>query len=100
MSWAHSPTPTARNIGPELDCDICSVVRANFLQLHPLIAPLSVKVFRTEKCQMFLTLQARSIEADSNILRLEISWDGQWADDMTDMARHLVVRPAKIDGAN
>jgi hypothetical protein len=43
--------------------------------------------------RLFLTLQARGVEAESNSLRLEISWDGKWSDAEAEMKRHLVVKP-------
>jgi hypothetical protein len=39
-----------------------------------------------------MTLQARGVEVESNLLHLEISWNGEWSDDMSKMKRHLVVK--------
>jgi hypothetical protein len=44
-----------------------------------------------EPFKMAFTLQARSIEKDSNLLRVEVSWNGQWADDTDQMANYLVI---------
>jgi hypothetical protein len=37
----------------------------------------------TDKFKIRLTLQARGVEKDSDELRIEISWDGKWADNKT-----------------
>jgi hypothetical protein len=55
--------------------------------------PPNVKRLETP-FRMIATLQASGIEAESNILRVEISWDGKWSDDMTELKRHLVVKRA------
>ena len=31
-------------------------------------------------------------EADSEVLAVQVSWDGQWHDGATEMQRHLVIR--------
>jgi hypothetical protein len=46
----------------------------------------------TGQVKMLFTLQARGSEADSNVLRIEISWDGKWSNTRTEMRRNLVVK--------
>src|SRR5271166_907603 len=38
------------------------------------------------------TFIGQSVEADSNEICVEITWDGQWSDDNEEMGRHLIVR--------
>jgi hypothetical protein len=42
---------------------------------------------------MRLTLQARGVEAESNVLRVQVFWDGEWSDNKDEMRRHFVVKP-------
>jgi hypothetical protein len=42
------------------------------------------------ECTVFVTVQATSVEGESNLLRLKIAWDGDWAEDKEMMRRHLV----------
>ena len=42
--------------------------------------------------QVRLTLQARSEEADSNLVKTEIIWNGKWDDDEGRMAENLIVQ--------
>ena len=89
--------PLARDIGPAADCDLCSVVRAsdavqnNQLRLYPLVAPHTMQTVFEQATRLRLTFQAQAIEADSKLLRVEITWNGEWADDARRMAGHLVV---------
>jgi hypothetical protein len=93
MRWRHQEIrPVALTIGPTTDCDLCSVVQEKWVELWPLIIPHSLNARRREPCKFSVTLQARGIESDSNLLRVQIAWDGEWSDDADEMARHMVVR--------
>ncbi len=93
LRWRHQEVqPLVRTIGSPADCDLCSVVKEKWIELHPLIEVFSLKSRRREKCRLLLTLQARSIESDSNMLQVEVAWDGEWTEDTEQMARHTVVK--------
>ncbi len=92
MRWRDQEVhPLARTIGAPAECDLCAVIKGKWIELQTLIAPLALERQRRGACHIVLTLQARGVETDSNLLRIEIAWDGLWADDSEDMARHLVV---------
>jgi hypothetical protein len=86
-----------RIIGPPVEFDLCSVFReaqqggAPFFQLQTVVAPTDITVQHQQQFRMVLTLQARSIEVDSNIVNLDIAWNGQWSDDTDAMANFLVI---------
>lgn len=86
-----------RIIGPPVEWDLCSVFRElqpggiPVFELQTVVAPTDITVRTQQPFRMVLTLQARSIEADSNVLDVELSWDGQWSDDTDQMANHLVI---------
>ena len=86
--------PLSRTVGPHADCDLCSVVKNKWVQLHPLIVPNNLTEFarRRERFDMVLSFEARSAEASSSPKRIKISWDGQWHDGESEMAKHLVIR--------
>jgi hypothetical protein len=99
LQWSNPQiTPLAPTVGPAYDCDLCSVLRQpsrqHTLSLHPIIQPFNLPTHWQTPIQVALTLQARSLDTDSHLFRVEIAWDGQWADDADQMAKHLVVRPA------
>jgi hypothetical protein len=83
------------DLGREVDSDRCSVTNAPngpYLQLHPIIPKFSVPTeWHSSRVRCAMTFQAHSLVIDSNLLRIEIAWDGQWADGTDEMARHLVI---------
>ena len=83
--------PLLQTIGAAADCDLCRVERRGGLFLMPLIVPNSLEAHRTGKCKLVVTLQARSTEADSEVLRVGIYWDGRWEDGDAEMKKHLVI---------
>lgn len=98
IRWRHQEVhPLARDIGPAVDCDLCSAVRhsdhviPNQLRLYPLVTPHTLTDVYSEATELYLTFQAKSVEADSELLRVKIFWNGQWADGEKEMADNLVV---------
>ena len=93
-SWRHQEAYAGpRTIGPDGYADLCSVVRGQYLALHPLIAPNNVSTRRQAPVDLLLQFQARSNEADSPVLSVRVSWDGGWNEGAIEMQRHLAVRP-------
>lgn len=82
--------PRFQMIGGAKDCDLCRVRKFNGLSLLPLFEPNSLSPFVHWKlgtpCKLILWMQARSNRADSDVVRVEITWDGSWA---ADMSTHL-----------
>jgi hypothetical protein len=89
--------PLTRVIGPPANCDLCSVVKDKWLELHPLITPHNLAPFaqRRDRLQMIVTLQAQAAEVASDLVRIEFAWDGGWEDGEAEMARHLIIRVVK-----
>jgi len=88
----------SRIIGPPVETDLCSITRelqpggGPVFQLHTVVQPTNVLIRADHHTfKMRVTLQARSIEADSNLLRVELTWNGQWAEDTNQMANNFVV---------
>jgi hypothetical protein len=95
LRWTHQEiVPLERTIGPEATCDLCSVVKDKWVALHPIIMPTNLAdlALRRSPVDWTVSLQAKSNEGDSCIIRFRISWDGKWDDGETEMARHLVLR--------
>lgn len=86
-----------RVIGPPVEFDLCSVTRefasgsGPAFELHTIVAPNDLVVRTISAFRMIVTLQARSIEADSDFIRIEIAWNGQWSDDTNQMVNNLVL---------
>jgi hypothetical protein len=93
LVWMHQPVlPVLRTVGPVAQADLCSVVKDKWFQLHPLIPPSNLDVTRRSTTRMILSVQARSNEIDSSVLRLAVSWDGQWHDGSLEMQTHFTVK--------
>lgn len=88
--------PLALTIGQAVDCQLCTVVREKWFELHPIIFPMNFqKRYRKPEDVPFdivISLQARSNETESPVCRLKIAWNGLWAEDREEMARHMVVK--------
>lgn len=85
--------PLTRVIGPPAICDLCSVVKDKWIELHPLIVPhnLAPIARRRDHVQMIVTLQAQAAEASSDLVRIKFAWDGRWEDGEAEMAKHLII---------
>ena len=89
-----------RIVGRPLEFDLCNVYQRSGAEaekppLFGLCVPVPVNdvpLQRTESFRMALSLLARSVEADSEPLKLEIVWNGQWSDETEQMANNLVIR--------
>jgi hypothetical protein len=88
--------PLTRTLGPPADCDLIYAVQDKWIEIPVLVCPRNLRdvLRRREPFRMIVSVQARSNEADSPIARLEIAWDGKWADGAVEMRRHLVVKSA------
>lgn len=88
LQWTHQPIkplrPTIARSG-DYECDLFSVTKMSDgksqLQLHPLIQPFSLKTVWDAACKFTVTLQARSLQTESNLLSVQIAWNGQWTND-------------------
>ncbi|MGA2327057.1 MAG: hypothetical protein ABSH05_12315 [Bryobacteraceae bacterium] len=92
--------PLLRTIGADADCDLCRVGRNTGLSLMPLISPNNLNAHHQGSCRLVASLQARSNETDSEVARIEISWDGSWEHGDMEMKRHLAVRPLAPERSN
>lgn len=92
--------PGGRTVGYPAECDLLSVVRDGGLDIHPVVIEFPMNAHRNTACKFVMTVQARSIDADSNVLRIQIAWDGNWADGNDEMMRHLVITVLSDSYAN
>ena len=75
----HEAGQPGRILGPIVEWDLISVTRElhlggqPVLRLHPVVAPTDIELIYTQAARMVLKLQAQSIEADLNVLRVRDS---------------------------
>jgi hypothetical protein len=92
MRWRDQEIhPLQRKIGAPFDCDLCMVTKKCYAEILPVIAPLYLTKQLSPNTDVVLSFQARSVEADSDIVRVRICWDGKWEDGDEEMAHHFIV---------
>lgn len=98
IQWRHQAIyPLARTIGPVAECDLCSVVKDNWVELHPLAPLFNLKTQRNAPVNMVISLQVRANEVQSPIAKFSIIWNGKWDDGDFNMAQHMVVKKITSD---
>src|SRR5262245_32447925 len=93
LVWSHQAfQPITQTFGPPYEADLCCVVKnANSpsgpheFKLSPLFRSFRRRADWNSACKIAVLVQARATEGDSNALRVEIAWDGQWSDDSVEM---------------
>lgn len=99
LNWRHQTVfPRERKIGSDADCDLCSVVKGEWLALHPMLMPFTLEEFARcrDPIKMRLFVRACSVEGDSPTLQVDISWNGKWVDGAEEMQRHMSVSASPI----
>jgi hypothetical protein len=85
-------------MGQPDEADLCHIVRDYFsdgkhlLQLSPAIAKQPPETEWSNDCHIQVKFQARSIEARSNIITVQIDWNGQWDHDDARMGQYVQVK--------
>jgi hypothetical protein len=93
LTWRYPVVHNRREtIGQEAAADLCAVTERRELRIPLCIKPKVFKAERAEKSEFVFTIQARGEEAESNIVRVKIKWDGNWHEGETEMKNHLSVK--------
>src|ERR1043166_6901608 len=93
LVWQHQAiNPLLRTIGYPANADLCNVVKDKWVELQVLYIPHALITRYRDKCHIICTFQAHGVDADSNLLRVEIAWNGKWDEDADQMSNHMVVR--------
>ena len=79
-------------VGAESTCDLGYLRQNEPFILSTLYQHVSFDGTVKAGERIVVDLVALSDEAESNVLKIEISWDGLWSDDSDEMINHLVVK--------
>ena len=94
LAWQYQASnPQFQTIGAESSCDLGHLRQNESFKLSALYKSISFDDTVKAGEKIVLDLLALSNETESDIFRIEISWDGQWSDDSDEMVNHLVLRP-------
>jgi len=93
LMWRFSSYhPSYSIVGPDDICDLGFLKRGQNFVLTPYVFPNNFAGSLDGNQRMQVVLKAIADNAESPFICIEVSWDGQWADDTLEMAKHLVVK--------
>jgi hypothetical protein len=94
LTWVRQEIlPLAPDIGrnAKADASLLYVRDDGVLSFTPLVFPNHFPRPPSGRVDYWVTLQARSLETESKLVRLKIAWDGQWDPGEKEIANHLHV---------
>jgi hypothetical protein len=103
LKWRNEPdnTPPERKVvGTWADGTMVGVVKDKWLDISMKVIPFDLqwryRVPEDMPVDIAMTVQARGNEADSEIQRWRVFWDGKWEDGDLEMRKHLSVTPLPL----
>lgn len=85
--------PLKQTVGSPIEYDICSVGKnPAVLRIFPVIVPNNLTAQWRGPVKLNLMLQVKCSENSSATASLQISWDGTWHDDDTEMQKHFRIK--------
>ena len=86
-------TPLYLTIGPEQSATFGSLLsNSNAIELKFYWYPNNLEKVIKDNDQTLLRFKAVSDTAESNTLNIEVAWDGEWVEGITEMNNHCIVR--------
>jgi hypothetical protein len=96
LQWRHQKYyPLERTIGPSIDCDICSINERNQFRFALLFIPNNFPDIQANHFPMMVSVKAKSDETESKIIRIKISWDGEYNNSEEEMTKHFQIQQLK-----
>jgi hypothetical protein len=94
LTWSYPQIhPIQPDIGTEDTCDLGRLRRGeDAFKLSSYITPNNFEGFVRANEAMQVTLDALADNHCSGPYKVEISWDGKWADNTEELSRHLIVK--------
>ena len=92
LTWVRQEVyPLLRTIGPDAEANLLRIREDGWFQFETIVRPHHLPQPGIGTARFWVTVQARSNEADSRPRRFRVTWDGQWQDGQCEIERHLVV---------
>lgn len=93
LVWQFKDTiPQFPVIGTPLICDLGNIRKDGVFSLATMFRPVYLDTAINANQKAKVTVQAVYDEGESSPLDIEIAWDGNWTEDSTRMAEHLVIK--------
>jgi len=97
MAWQfQGSNPQFQTIGAESTCDLGCLRQGEVFRLSTLFHHISFNSTIESGQKIIVGIIALSDEVESNELKLEIAWDGNWSEDSDEMLRHMVIKQLGI----
>ncbi len=84
--------PQALLVGPARVCDLGRIIKDNPFELMLYFTPNSFEKHVSSNQKIQVEIIAVADNAESDPIRIEISWDGNWHDDTIEMSHNLVIK--------
>jgi hypothetical protein len=93
LTWQfQGSNPQFQTIGAESICDLGYLRKGEPFTLSMLFHHISFDLKVRQGQKAIVVLIALSDEGESNELKIEIAWDGEWSDDTDEIIRHMIVK--------
>jgi hypothetical protein len=93
LSWQFPEShPMFPVMGPDRICDLGFIVKGERFRLSPYVVPNNFTGYVSSNEKILVEVVAVADNGESLPARVEITWDGEWSDEETEMSRHLVVK--------
>ena len=93
LAWQfQGSNPQFQTIGAESTCDLGYLRKNEPFRLSALYHHISFDGTVKKGEKIIVELAAFADETESNVLKIEIAWDGIWSDDSDEIIKHLVVK--------
>lgn len=96
LMWRFSSFhPNYSSVGPEDIADLGYLKKGSPFTLTPFVTPANFKGSLSRNERLQVVVQAVADNAESKPIAVAVSWDGEWSDDTSEMAKHLVLKQVK-----
>jgi hypothetical protein len=93
LTWQFPEyNPQLLLIGPDHLCDLGRIIQGNPFELMLYFTPNNFTKDVEANQKILVEVVAIANNGESEPLRIEIAWDGNWSDDTIEMCRHLVLK--------
>lgn len=100
VTWRHPEIhPLTLDIGPERHADLFYLSKDGYLRFSPVLLVNNFPREQSGETKIWVTAIARATECDSEPIRLEIDWDGEFPGEDSEVEKHLKIARVQNDEA-
>lgn len=89
-----------KTVGPTREIDLFNITEQGMFGINPVIRPNNLKLTYNKEehggpLEIALDIQARGDQGDSEIMRVEVTWDWTWREGAAEIREHIDVKLTK-----